>query len=105
MIGSTSTENPKRVPPTRLPLGYVYGPGKRVVVDEGVMPLVQEARRMREEGHSIRTIRRVTHQKGLRGRTGKRVSVGGMWVILTQRPSVRRSVYDACLSSTVDTTA
>jgi len=72
----------QHVPPPRLPLSYRYGPGRVVEEDPDIMPLVMEARRMREEGHSIRTVCRVMHSRGLRGRSGKRLSTMGMWKVL-----------------------
>jgi hypothetical protein len=74
-------------PTGRVPLGYMvrYDPYTGVggvVEDPDVMPLMREARRMREEGHSLRTICRVMHSRGLRSRTGRRIAPGTMQLIL-----------------------
>ena len=77
-------------PTGRAPLGYavVYdetGRLGRVVEDPDVMPLVLEARRMREEGHSIRTICRTMRSLGLRSGTGKKVGPSGMHAVVYKR--------------------
>jgi hypothetical protein len=55
----------------RVPLGYkvVYdecGKNGRVVVDQDVMPLLAEAKALRQTGASLRTIQRVMASRGLR---------------------------------------
>jgi len=65
----------------RLPLGFISLGGK-AVEDEYTMKLLAEAVEMKERGYSIRTIRRYVTEKGLRGRSGKPVSVSGLWGVL-----------------------
>ena len=74
-------------PTGRAPLGFAvrYDPLTgigRVVEDPDTMPLVLEARRMREEGHTIRTICRVMHSRGLTSSGGLRIQAGTMSFLL-----------------------
>lgn len=69
----------------RLPLGFTV---KRVngvsvaKVDPFTMKLLAEAKQMHEWGDSIRTIRRYVTQRGITGRSGKPVSISGLWKLL-----------------------
>jgi hypothetical protein len=77
----------------RVPLGYkvVYderGYNPTVVVDPEVMPLVEEARRLRAEGMSIRKICRITAASGLRSRHGRIIGPSSMVKILHTRQSL-----------------
>lgn len=57
--------------------------------DEDTLRLIQEARAMREEGHSIRVIRKVMAQRGLTGKSGRPLSVSTLHEIFgpQARPS------------------
>jgi len=47
--------------------------------DPETYPLVMEAKRMREEGYSIRKICKVMEEKGLRSKRGNVINAMGMW--------------------------
>ncbi|MBS1722972.1 MAG: hypothetical protein JSS66_08480 [Armatimonadetes bacterium] len=69
----------------RLPLGYCVSRVNGVsaaVEDPDTMRLLAEAREMQVRGVSIRAIRRYLTEKGFRGRSGKPISISGLWKTL-----------------------
>lgn len=71
----------------RLPMGYVSvrGSGGSVAQeDPETMRLLAEAAELRSQGMSIRSIRKEMHWRGLKGRSGRPVSVSGLWSLLKQ---------------------
>lgn len=68
------------------PLGYKNArdkDGRSIIVeDPKVYPLVQEARRLRAEGKSIRQICQVMEATGLRSQRGKKIGPSSMLKIL-----------------------
>ncbi len=73
----------------RLPLGYVSSRGSErtgtIQRDEFTLELIEEARKMREEGHSVRVIRKVMAQRGLVGKAGRPLSVSTLHGLLGRR--------------------
>ena len=72
----------------RLPLGYratrFDGRTSTVEPDEFILGLIDEARAMQAEGHSLRTILRVLGPKGLVNRHGRRLSPATLMRVLKQ---------------------
>ena len=71
----------------RLPLGYCVTQVNGISVaveDPETIKLLAEAKEMQVRGVSIRAIRRYLTEKGFRGRSGKRISVSGLWKTLRQ---------------------
>ena len=77
----------------RAPLGWKIvrdAEGRaRLEKDPAAWPLVEEARRLYTQGMSVRGVCREMHSKGLSSKNGKRISPGGMHLILTRMDDVK----------------